>query len=146
MRQASNYKHITTSKGDIGVAMVTADLIRQGVEVMTPISHTSPYDLVAFYDNTFYRIQVKYRLPNKKNALEVTPKRMKKQNMKQVYTENDGFDVLAVYTPDAGCCYIHYDSYSTKTVTFRLTPSKNNQSTGVRIFSDYISFSDALPK
>lgn len=146
MKRTSNYKHITTSKGDIGVAMVTADLIQQGVEVMTPISHTTPYDLVAYYEGSFYTVQVKYRLPNSRNALEVTPRRMKKQNMRQVYTQNNDFDILAVYTPESGCCYIHSTSYSTKTVTFRFKPPKNNQGIGVRLFSDYKNFSDAIPK
>ena len=40
--------HHTTTKGDIGVAMVTADLLCQGYEVMMPVSAVSPFDVVAY--------------------------------------------------------------------------------------------------
>lgn len=143
MKQPKVYSHPTASKGDIGVAMITADLIRQGAEVMMPISHTTPYDLIALYENIFYKIQVKYRLPNKRNAVEVTARRFSE---KSKYIENKDFDVLAIYTPEEGCCYIHYDSYESKTITFRITEAKNNQKTYTRMFRDYTSFSNCLPK
>jgi hypothetical protein len=47
----------TTRKGDIGVALATADLLRQGYDVLKPISDKLGYDLAIFDGKQFYRIQ-----------------------------------------------------------------------------------------
>ena len=36
----------TTEKGEIGEAMVIADLMRQGHDIAIPFGHNQPYDLI----------------------------------------------------------------------------------------------------
>jgi len=39
--------HHTKDKGDLGVVMVIADLVRHGVDVYVPLSEHQPSDLIA---------------------------------------------------------------------------------------------------
>jgi hypothetical protein len=131
-------QHPTTSKGDIGVALVTADLIQQGCRVLMPVSATSPFDLGVLYKNTFLRVQVKYRTPYS-GRVEVKPKRATSRFQ---YELNIEYDILAIYCPDAGVAYVpRQDGQSV--VTLRVTPSKNNQKIGVNLFEDNTKFNTA---
>ncbi len=53
--------HHTKDKGDLGVAKAHADLVEQGWMVLLPTTEHAPFDLVAYRDGQFRRIQVKYR-------------------------------------------------------------------------------------
>ena len=53
--------HHTKHKGDIGVAKTIADLTTKGYTLFAPIiSEHLRFDLVAFKNNTFFKIQCKY--------------------------------------------------------------------------------------
>ncbi|MCL1870311.1 MAG: group I intron-associated PD-(D/E)XK endonuclease [Promicromonosporaceae bacterium] len=54
-------RHHTKDKGDLGVAKPHADIVGQGFTVLFPATEHAPFDLVAYADGTFYRVQVKYR-------------------------------------------------------------------------------------
>jgi hypothetical protein len=53
--------HHTKDKGDIGVAKAHADLVTQGYVVLFPATEHAPFDLVAYRNGEFERVQVKYR-------------------------------------------------------------------------------------
>lgn len=55
--------HHTKEKGDIGVAMIIADLTKKGLKVMTLLSEHLPFDLVAYDEelDKFYKVQCKYK-------------------------------------------------------------------------------------
>lgn len=134
--------HPTTTKGDYGVVMVTADLIKRGYDVLTPVSHTSPYDLVVYTGNKFYRLQVKFRNESSYGSVEVTPRRLVKNcyGAAAKYEPNKDFDILAIYVPEKGIAYIGRDEYPTETIRLRLREPKNNQKKKVRMFDDYMKF------
>ncbi|MGD2060036.1 MAG: group I intron-associated PD-(D/E)XK endonuclease [Acidimicrobiia bacterium] len=52
----------TTEKGEIGEAMVIADLMRQGHDIAIPFGHNQPYDLIVIRkeDGRLEKVQVKY--------------------------------------------------------------------------------------
>ena len=56
----------TTEKGEIGEAMVIADLIRQGHDVAIPFGHNQPFDLIVIRreDGRLEKVQVKYSKGN----------------------------------------------------------------------------------
>ena len=56
----------TTEKGEIGEAMVIADLIRQGHDVAIPFGYNQPFDLVVIRreDGRLEKVQVKYSKGN----------------------------------------------------------------------------------
>ena len=53
--------HHTHTKGDIGVAKVTTDLIEKGFNVFFPFHSFLPFDIIGYKDEISYRIQVKYK-------------------------------------------------------------------------------------
>lgn len=53
--------HHTKDKGDLGTAKAHADLVGQGFVVLFPATEHAAFDLVAYKDSRFFRIQVKYR-------------------------------------------------------------------------------------
>ncbi len=53
--------HPTKNKGDLGVLKAQADLCTKGYLVLIPLSEHSLFDLVAYKDRDFLRIQVKFR-------------------------------------------------------------------------------------
>jgi hypothetical protein len=53
--------HHTKDKGDLGVAKIYADLVEKGFLVLFPTSEHTPFDVVAYKNCVFTRIQVKAR-------------------------------------------------------------------------------------
>ena len=132
-------KHVTGDKGDIGVAKAIGDLITKGFMVLTPIASTAPFDLVAYKNNKFLKIQVKYRTINKRGVIEA---KLRRSIITNFYVKTRKMlpsecDVLCIYCPDTGkCYYIKRDSFD-ETVILRLNPTKNNQKRGVKLAFDY---------
>lgn len=131
----------TGAKGDIGVAMVIADLLSQGFEVLMPVSADSPFDVVAYKDGKFYRLQVKYR-EVKSGTVTACLRRVIASSGKFRYsplTESD-VDFLVIYCPcTKGCYYIKRKEIS-GSVTLRIEPALNGQAAGVRTAEDYKKF------
>ena len=70
--------------GQINEYIVSIDLVKQGYKIYTPLDTTSSFDLLAFKDNEYYKVQVKtgaYLLNN---------------NKAEVRLNNDDYDILAV--------------------------------------------------
>ena len=59
-RSTMRYHH-TKSKGDLGLVHAMADLAEKGWGILAPLTEHAAFDLVAFRDDTFLRVQVKYR-------------------------------------------------------------------------------------
>ena len=56
----SMVRHHTKDKGDLGVAKAHADLAAKGFTVLFPATEHAPFDLVAYAEGLFHRLQVKY--------------------------------------------------------------------------------------
>lgn len=132
--------HITTDKGDLGVAMVTADLIEKGVAIFTPISASSPFDILICHNNQYLRVQVKYRTIRANGTINVDLKRTIISNGKIVGSKNNEVDILAIYCPNNKVCYYIDSSEITKTVTIRILKSRNNQVLKIKNGEDYLNY------
>ena len=137
----------TTEKGDIGVIKIMDNLIIQGINVFMPFSANLPFDIVAYTNNKFYRIQVKYRKMEIRTAIQIYVDKSSICNnhiSRKKYTEND-FDILAVYCPDNNECYfIPKNIFDSRTITLRMTPPKNNQKTKIKYASDFMNFNNSI--
>ena len=60
-RSVRDGAHHTKDKGDLGTAKAHADLVGRGFMVLFPATEHAEFDLVAYRDDVFHRIQVKYR-------------------------------------------------------------------------------------
>ena len=124
--------HHTKTKGDLGLAKAHADLVAQGCLVLFPATEHAPFDLVAYAERRFLRIQVKYRA-QRGGALTV--------HFRSAWADRNGnhframdkaeVDVVCIYCPDTDSCYYVAPSQHGASVTLRLRPSRNSQVTGV---------------
>lgn len=130
--------HHTKDKGDLGVLKAQVDLHLKGYMICTPMTEHAAFDLVAYKDGKFIRVQVKYKtLTN--GVLSVPLKTTwsdKNGRHVRLYDKNE-IDIFCIYCPDTDECYYFDPKVVDKTVTLRVELPKNNQSKGVRLVKDY---------
>ena len=63
--------HHTKQKGDLGVLKAQLDLFEQGFVILNPMTEHAAFDLVAYKDRKFLRIQVKYKSVDKTGSITV---------------------------------------------------------------------------
>lgn len=88
----------TKLKGDVGATQVIADLSKKGFVIFTPVVCESlPFDIVAYKDGKFIRIQCKYSaggsVPKATSWADKNGSHIKK------YSDND-FEYFGIYLPD----------------------------------------------
>ena len=132
-------KHHTKEKGDLGVLKAQVSLFEQGYLILQPVTEHAAFDLVAYKDGFFKRIQVKYKSLDKTGALTVhfrsswadkNGTHMKAVNKQEI-------DLYCVYCPNTDECYYLDPSDYDKSVTLRVEAPKNNQSKNVKFLADY---------
>ncbi|MEH2124829.1 group I intron-associated PD-(D/E)XK endonuclease [Nostoc sp.] len=90
--------HHTKGKADLAVAKTIADLTVKDYVILTPlICEHLPFDLVAWKENKFLKIQVKYSSIGR--IFANTSWNDKHGNHKRQYHKDD-FDYYAIYLPD----------------------------------------------
>lgn len=125
-------RHHTKDKGDLGIAKAHADLASKGSTVLFPATEHAPFDLVAYDDGQFHRLQVKYRSA-RAGAVSV--------NFRSVWADRNGthmtrmdksaIDTVCIYCPETDeCYYVRPDDYGAS-VTIRISPSRNGQQEGI---------------
>lgn len=111
-------QHLTKEKGNIAVAKTICDLTEKGYTTFTPtISEHLPFDVLAYKDNVFYRIQVKYSADGMVNKRSSWANKQGTHNIK--YNKSD-FDYYAIYLPNINT--VIYPSSSFKGYTIRTIP------------------------
>lgn len=133
-------EHHTKCKGDLGVLKAQLDLYEKGYLILTPQTEHSPFDLVAYKDQKFLRIQVKYRATRneKIDVLFSTCWTDKNGSHTQRY-DKDEIDLMCIYCPDTDKCYYINPKQFDKTVTLRFAPPKNNQISGINLAEDFLT-------
>lgn len=133
--------HHTKDKGDLGTAKAHADLVELGFMVLFPATEHAAFDLVAYRDGRFCRVQVKYRSARSGtisvNFRSVRPDR-NGTHMKSI--DKSELDVVCIYCPDTDECYYLRPSDHVQSVTLRVEPTRNGQVRGVLLASDFRSF------
>ena len=125
-------EHHTKDKGDLGIAKAHADLVGKGFVVLFPATEHAEFDLVAYKQSSFHRIQVKYRA-TRLGGVSV--------QFRSVWADRHGthmkpsdkgeVDVLCIYCPDTDACYYLQPSDFRQSVTLRVMPAKNGQERNV---------------
>lgn len=127
------------AKGAIGEQLVTADLLRRGLDVFVSAADTSRSDLIALSGKQVIRIQVK--TSSVKNGVVKLSLRKNCLNPKYNYLYRKGdFDVVALVIAETG--QIAYVSLTDalkcgNILNIRVAPAKNNQKRHTRSFSDF---------
>lgn len=129
---------LTTEKGEIGEAMVIADLIRQGHDIAIPFGHNLRFDLIVVRkeNGNLEKVQVKYRTSNGITFRATV--RSASAWVRHRYT-SDEVDWLAVYEAiTSQCIYLPasvWDGH--EELTLRLEPTRNGQKKGIRWAAEF---------
>jgi hypothetical protein len=124
--------HHTKSKGDLGVAKAHADLVEQGFIVLFPTTEHAPFDLVAYDEGEFHRVQVKYRSAKAGRVYVRFQSFWADRNgTHSVVMDKSSLDVVCIYCPETDECYYVRPLEHPGSVTLRISPCRNGQSRGV---------------
>ena len=138
--------HPTKTKGDLAVAHAYADLMEQGYLVLWPATEHAPFDLVAYREGAFVRVQVKYRSLDARGAMDIELASVwsDRKQLHRVPMEKNEVDLVCVYCPATGDCYYFRPQDHGKSVVLRVTPCRNGQSKGVHMAEQFRSVADVL--
>lgn len=129
---------LTTEKGEIGEAMVIADLIRQGHDIAIPVGHNLPFDLIVVRkeNGNLEKVQVKYRTSN--GIAFRASVRSASAWVQHRYTA-DEVDWIAIYEATTNQCFYLPSSVwdGHQELTLRMKPTRNGQQKGTRWASDF---------
>ena len=131
--------HHTKDKGDLGVLKAQVDLFEQGFTVLVPQTEHCPFDLVAYGDGRFERVQVKYRAMDKFGKLGVkfstcwTDKRGTHTSPVDKYE----VDLYCIYCPDTVECYYLRPEKFGSNASLRVKAPKNGQLKRVNFAADH---------
>ncbi len=131
--------HHTKSKGNLGVLKAQVDLFEQGFTICLPQTEHSPFDLVAYRNGKFYRVQVKYRALERNGALLVkfVTSWADRHGTHTVPIDKDEVDFFCVYCPDTDECYYIEPKKFRSNVSLRVKASKNGQKKRVNLAADF---------
>ena len=131
--------HHTKLKGDLGVLKAQVDLFEQGFIILMPLTEHSPFDLVAYKDGAFWRVQVKYRKLDRFGKMDVKFSTCwaDKHGTHTVPVDKEEIDLYCVYCPDTDECYYLNPNDFGSNVTLRVKTPKNNQAKNVKFAADY---------
>lgn len=128
--------HHTKDKGDVGVAKAHADLAAQGFVVLLPLTEHAPFDLVAYRDGEFWRVQVKYRAARRGAVrADFISTWSDTHGVHKQLLDKALVDILCVYCPDTDACYYVEPRAYRDSVTLRVSSARNGQMVGVNLAS-----------
>ena len=137
--------HHTKNKGDLGLVQAMADLTAKGWAILVPLTEHEAFDLVAYRDGRFLRVQVKYRAAV--NGVVTVPMRTSwadRHGVHNVPIERDLIDVLCAYCQDTDACYYLDPRLLTTTTCLRIAPTRNNVAKGVRWAKDFLEIPETV--
>ena len=131
--------HHTREKGDLGVLKAQVDLFEQGFAVLLPLTEHSPFDLVAYKEGDFRRIQVKYRALDRFGKVDVKfATSWADRHGTHTKPINKGeVDIYCIYCPDTDECYYIEPAKFGSNVSLRVRTPKNSQHKKVNFAADY---------
>lgn len=131
----------TKVKGDLGVAVISADILKRGYKIAVPFGEDWPFDLIVQRNGKLERIQCKCT----ESDGEVVHLKCESSNnwSDYKYTQSQ-VDWMVVYDITSDKCYYVPSSVLGDTgktmIHLRLTPPKNNWTKKIRLASDYLEF------
>ncbi len=131
--------HHTKHKGDLGVLKAQVDLFEQGFTILAPMTEHAPFDLVAYKDGKFRRVQVKYRRLDRHGKLDIKFSTCwtDKNGTHTVPIDKSEVDLYCIYCPDTDGCYYLDPSIFGSNVTLRVETPKNGQRKNINFAANF---------
>lgn len=137
--------HHTKNKGDLGVLHAQVDLAEKGYAILLPQTEHAPFDLVAYRDGRFVRVQVKYRAAvNGAVAVPLMSAWADRHGTHMVPIDKTSIDVLCVYCPQTKACYYVDPGTVNRSFLLRLDAPRNSQVKGVRFAKDFTEIPESV--
>lgn len=131
---------ITKEKGDIGMAMIMADVLKKGYKVAIPVGEDWKYDLIVLKKNKLERIQCKYTTSNG-DVIDVICRSC--NNHLNYKYKIDDIDWLAVYDITTNLCYYIDSNYLGEgrcEIRLRINEPENKQIKKILWAKDFLNF------
>ena len=131
--------HHTKNKGDLGLVQAMADLTAKGWAILVPLTEHEAFDLVAYREGRFLRVQVKYRTMSR-GCITLHFRSIWADRNQNHYVPLDRslIDVVCIYCPDVDCCYyVDPKIIPKKSIVLRVAPSRTNMQKGVTWAKDF---------
>ena len=129
-----------TRKGAIAEAVIAAEAIKAGLEVLRPIAEGCRYDLVFDLGGHFVRVQCK-SAPRRGDriAVRTATSRLTPRGYVRTTYDRSEVDAIAIYCPDTERCYLMpiADVRGRANVYLRLAPARNNQEFAISYAANY---------
>jgi hypothetical protein len=131
--------HHTKSKGDLGVLKAQIDMFEQGFTLFVPLTEHCPFDLVAYRNGEFRRVQVKYRAIDRFGKIDVKFSTCwtDKHGTHTVPIDKNEVDLYCVYCPDTDDCYYIEPGSFGSNASLRVETPKNGQRRKVKYATDF---------
>lgn len=128
----------TVVKGEIAQTNVILDLLNKGYEIYTPYGDHAPFDIVAYRDNRFIRIQVKH-IKKYNGTIRILFRNVhcNTKGYKHKSVDVSQVDYYAIYCPDTAAIYYIDPKKHNTGVWLRVDPPKNNQVEGVSFAENF---------
>ena len=128
-------------KGNIGEAILLAELTKRQIQVAIPFGDNARYDLIAEFNGKLNKIQIKYCGQTTENNSFICPCASSTNHTtnKHLSTYEEDVDYMAFYlVPIDKTLLVPIEKIiGKKTITFRIDPPKNGQQTGINLVEDY---------
>lgn len=131
------------AKGDLAELKVAADLAGRGCCISIPFGEDCDYDLIADYEGRLHRVQVKYtRSDGRVITVRCFSQSLTNGKVRAIkmYTPAT-IDWIAVYDGSTERCFYCPSrelGEGRRQISLRLSPTRNNQQTGIRDARAYI--------
>ncbi len=131
--------HHTKDKGDLGVLKAQIDLFEQGFTILAPLTEHCPFDLVAYRDGEFRRVQVKYRALDRfgKVGVKFSTSWADRHGTHTSPIDKDEVDLYCIYCPDTDECYYLRPADFGSNASLRVRTPKNGQTKGVHFAAEF---------
>ena len=131
--------HHTKEKGDLGVLKAQLDLFEQGFTIFVPQTEHCPFDLVAYKEGGFQRVQVKYRSMDRFGKIDVKFSTCwtDRNGTHTVPVDKSEIDLYCIYCPESDECYYLEPGKFGSNVSLRVEAPKNGQQKGVNFAADF---------
>ncbi len=129
-----------SQKGAVAESALSAAALELGLTVLRPLCEGRRYDLVIDLEPRLLRVQCKLAL-SRNGALSIAVKTNRCTPAGYVSTSYSAseIDAVGVYSPDLRSCYLIpvVEVAGRRALHLRLSPTRNNQATGIRWARDY---------
>jgi hypothetical protein len=129
-----------STKGSIAEAVIAAEAVKAGVQVLKPLIEGSRYDLALEIGGRFFRIQCKWgQRKGTVVAAHIGTCRLTPQGYVRTTYAPSEVDAFGVYCAELDECYLVpiTDVAGQTYLHLRLTPAANNQEVSIRYAATY---------